>query len=66
VDFYSGILYDCMGIPRELFTPIFAVSRVAGWCAHWLEQIPGNKIFRPRQVYLGTHREPYVPMEQRG
>jgi len=66
VDFYSGILYDALGISRELFTPIFAVSRVSGWTAHWLEQLENNRLFRPRQVYQGGHRVPYVPVEQRG
>jgi citrate synthase len=53
VDFYSGILYDKMKIPVDLFTPIFAVARVAGWLAHWLEQLQGNRIFRPSQVWTG-------------
>ena len=66
VDFYSGIVYDRLGIPRDLFTPIFAVSRVAGWCAHWLEQVRSNRIFRPRQVYVGKKDQEYVPMNQRG
>jgi len=66
VDFYSGIVYDRIGIERALFTPIFAVSRVAGWCAHWLEQLGRNRIFRPRQIYTGNHDIPYVPVEERG
>jgi citrate synthase len=48
-----------------LFTPIFAVARVAGYMAHYLEQMPDNRIFRPTQEYLGTHRAPYVPVEER-
>src|ERR1700678_969329 len=47
VDFYSGIVYKALGIPRDLFTPIFAIARVAGWLSHWLEQLQGNKIYRP-------------------
>jgi citrate synthase len=66
VDFYSGILYDKMGIPMDLFTPVFAVARVAGWVAHWREQIADNRILRPTQVYVGEPHRKYVPTEQRG
>src|SRR5437763_2421928 len=59
VDFYSGIVYKSLGIPRDLFTPIFAVSRVVGWLAHWLEQLKNNRIFRPEQIYVGKHDTPY-------
>jgi citrate synthase len=65
VDFYSGIVYQSIGIPRDLFTPIFAVSRVAGWLAHWLEQLKNNRIFRPEQIYVGKHDVHYVPLEKR-
>jgi citrate synthase len=65
VDFYSGIIYNALGIPRDLFTPIFAVARVVGWLAHWLEQIKNNRIFRPEQVYVGKHDVHYVPLEKR-
>jgi citrate synthase len=65
VDYYSGIVYQALGIPRDLFTPIFAISRVVGWLAHWLEQLKNNRIFRPEQVYVGKHDVPYVPLEQR-
>lgn len=65
VDFYSGIIYDKMGIDVDLFTPLFAVARVAGWLAHWLEQLRENKLFRPDQIYSGEHNRPYVPIEQR-
>ena len=65
VDFYSGIIYQALGIPRDLFPPIFAVSRVAGWLAHWLEQMKNNRIFRPEQIYVGKHDVQYVPLEQR-
>jgi citrate synthase len=65
VDFYSGIVYLSIGIPRDLFTPIFAVARVAGWLAHWLEQLKNNRIFRPEQIYIGKHDVPYVPLEKR-
>lgn len=65
VDFYSGIVYQALGIPRDLFTPIFAIARVAGWLAHWLEQLKNNRIFRPEQVYVGKHDAAYVPLEKR-
>ena len=65
VDFYSGILYDKMGIDTDLFTPIFAMARVSGWLAHWLEQLRENKLFRPDQIYAGEHNRPYVPVDQR-
>ena len=65
VDFYSGIIYDKMGIDTDLFTPIFAMARVSGWLAHWLEQLQENKLFRPDQIYAGEHDRPYVPVDQR-
>jgi citrate synthase len=65
VDFYSGVVYQALGIPTDLFTPIFAIARVAGWLAHWLEQLKNNRIFRPEQVYVGKHDVHYVPLEQR-
>jgi citrate synthase len=65
VDFYSGVLYQAMGIPTALFTPIFAIARVTGWLAHWLEQLKDNRIFRPDQIYTGGHAVPYVPIEER-
>jgi len=60
VDFYSGIVYASLGIPRDLFTPIFAIARVAGWLAHWLEQLKNNRIFRPGPIYIGKHDQAYV------
>ncbi|MBI5853882.1 MAG: citrate synthase [Nitrospirae bacterium] len=65
VDFYSGIIYDKMGINVECFTPIFAMARVAGWLAHWFEQLKENKLYRPDQIYEGEHNRPYVPLEHR-
>ncbi len=65
VDFYSGIVMYSMGIDDELFTPIFATSRIAGWTAHALEQRMDNRIFRPRFVYVGPEIDHWVPMEQR-
>jgi len=65
VDFYSGVVYDKLGIPIDQFTPIFAIARVAGWLAHWAEQLRNNRIFRPDQIYTGKHDVPYVAMAQR-
>ena len=65
VDFYSGIIYDKMGIETDLFTPLFAMARVSGWLAHWLEQLRENKLYRPDQIYSGEHDRHYVPMERR-
>jgi citrate synthase len=65
VDFYSGIIYDKMGVGVDLFTPVFAMARVSGWLAHWLEQLAENKLFRPDQIYSGEHNRPYVPIERR-
>jgi citrate synthase len=65
VDFYSGLVYRKLGIPTDLFTPVFAIARVAGWLAHWKEQLAENRIFRPGQVYSGLHKQIYVPIEQR-
>jgi citrate synthase len=65
VDFYSASVYTYLGIPRDLFTPIFAVSRVAGWIAHILEQFGDNRLIRPRAEYVGPSQRPYVPMEAR-
>jgi citrate synthase len=53
VDYYSGILYSEMGIPSDQFTPIFAVSRITGWMAHWKEPLSDNRILRPTQIYNG-------------
>ncbi len=65
VDFYSGIVYDSLGIPRDLFTPIFAIARVSGWLAHWLEQLHNNRIYRPEQIYIGKQNMPYTPLAER-
>ncbi len=65
VDFYSGVVMSSMGIDDELFTPIFAMSRVAGWTAHALEQRMDNRIYRPRFVYVGPEIDHWVPVEER-
>jgi citrate synthase len=65
VDYFSGIVYKSLGIPTDLFTPIFAIARVVGWLSHWLEQLKNNRIFRPEQIFVGKHDVPYVPLEKR-
>ena len=65
VDFYSGVVYRKMGIPIDLFTPVFAIARVAGWLAHWKEQLEANRIYRPTQIYTGTHGVRYIAIEER-
>src|SRR5437867_3722615 len=65
VDFYSGIVYDAMGIPTDTFTSIFAMARAAGWLAHWLEQMKENKLYRPDQIYEGEHNRSYLPLDER-
>ena len=67
VDFYSGILYRAMGIPTDMFTVMFALGRLPGWIAHWLEQrnAPGGRINRPRQIYTGETSRPWEPLEER-
>jgi citrate synthase len=65
VDFYSGIVYDRLGITTDLFTPIFAMARVTGWLAHWREQVQNNRIFRPSQLYVGAESAQYLPLDQR-
>ena len=65
LDFYSASVYYTLGIPSDLFTPIFAVSRVSGWTAHILEQLADNRLIRPRADYVGPIDQPYVPIDQR-
>jgi citrate synthase len=65
VDFFSGFVYSKLGIPTDLFTPVFAISRVAGYLSHWREQMQDNKIFRPRQVYVGDHDLTYPDLGSR-
>lgn len=65
VDFYSATVYHSLGIPRDLFTPIFAVARTSGWVAHILEQYDNNRLIRPRAEYVGPEKQAYIPIEQR-
>ncbi|HSO73321.1 MAG TPA: citrate synthase [Blastocatellia bacterium] len=66
VDFYSASTYYALGMPTDLFTPIFACSRISGWTAHVLEQFRNNRLIRPRAEYIGPRDLKYVPIEQRG
>lgn len=67
VDFYSGIIYRAIGIPTNMFTVMFAIGRMPGWIAQWKEMRAesGNRIHRPRQIYIGEKQRPYVPVEKR-
>ncbi|PIE32827.1 hypothetical protein CSA56_14110 [candidate division KSB3 bacterium] len=65
VGFFSGSVYRQLGISTNLFTPISAVARVAGWLAHILEQGSGKRLFRPKALYVGAERETVAPIEQR-
>jgi citrate synthase len=68
VDFYSGLIYQAMGLPTGLFTVLFGIARTAGWVAQWdeLVQDADQKIARPRQIYVGPARRDFVPAAQRG
>jgi citrate synthase len=65
VDFYSASVYHSIGIDHDLFTPIFAMSRVSGWIAHILEQYANNRLIRPRAEYVGPNTQEYIPLENR-
>ena len=65
VDFYSASTYYMMGIPMDLYTPIFAISRISGWTGHILEQYGNNKLIRPRAEYVGNRDMEYVPIADR-
>lgn len=65
VDLYSGAAYAAMGVPSDQFTPLFAVSRIAGWCAHVLEQHANNRLIRPRAEYAGPSSATWVPVDRR-
>ncbi|NDD27501.1 MAG: citrate synthase [Proteobacteria bacterium] len=68
VDFYSGLIYQAMGFPKTMFPVLFAIPRTAGWLSQWLEMVADGeqKIARPRQIYLGHDKRPFVPMAERG
>jgi citrate synthase len=67
VDFYSGLIYEALGLPVSMFPVMFAIGRTSGWIAQWLEMVqdPEQKIARPRQIYTGDHQREYVPIRKR-
>ncbi len=65
VDFYSALVYDKLNIQSDLFTPIFAMARVVGWLAHWIEQVGDNRIYRPKAIYVGETDPKFTPIDQR-
>ena len=65
LDFYTAVAYLLMGIPRELYTPVFVCSRITGWCAHVIEQQDHNRLIRPRALYTGPTTRSYVPIDRR-
>ncbi|MHC4946672.1 MAG: citrate/2-methylcitrate synthase [Planctomycetota bacterium] len=65
VDFYSATTYYSLGLDIDLFTPMFAMARIAGWVGHCIEQLSDNRLIRPRCAYVGPHGQPYVPIDER-
>ncbi|HMR97358.1 MAG TPA: citrate/2-methylcitrate synthase, partial [Microthrixaceae bacterium] len=66
VDFYSGLIYQAMGFPMDMFTVLFAIPRTAGWLSHYLELLDqDSRIYRPRQLYVGHPVRDYTPIERR-
>jgi len=65
IDYYSGIVYEMLGLPTDLFTPMYAVARVAGWLAHLFEQVENNRMFRPSQIWEGQADRPYIARPDR-
>jgi citrate synthase len=65
VDFYSATTYHCIGLPLDLFTPMFVIGRIGGWSGHVIEQLSDNRLFRPKADYIGPHDVRYTPIDQR-
>ena len=67
VDFYSGLIYEALGLPKDMFTVMFAIPRTSGWIAQWLEMVTDEetKIARPRQIYTGEREREYEPIHER-
>jgi len=67
VDFYSGLIYQSIGLPMDMFPVLFAIPRTSGWIAQWAEMLTDadQKLARPKQIYLGPEKRDYVPMEKR-
>ena len=68
VDFYSGLIYQAMKFPMDMFPVLFAIPRVSGWLAQWQEMLddPDQKLSRPRQIFVGSPRRDFIPIDQRG
>jgi citrate synthase len=68
VDFYSGVIYRAIGIPVQMFTVLFAIGRLPGWIAHWVEMVnsESKRICRPRQIYVGPKKRDFLPIDRRG
>jgi citrate synthase len=66
LDWPSARLYYYLGLPVDLYTPLFVLSRVSGWCAHVMEQLEHNRLIRPRARYIGPAERPWLPLERRG
>jgi citrate synthase len=65
VDSYSGVVFHTLGIPTDLFTPVFAMSRIAGWTAHAIEYLEANRLIRPKALYVGRTSLPYISLDSR-
>jgi citrate synthase len=65
VDYPCGLTYHLMGLPLDLYTPLFVAARVTGWCAHYIEQVTNNRIYRPLSRYVGPAPRKVVPLEKR-
>jgi citrate synthase len=65
VDFYSATTYHCIGLPLDLFTPMFVIARIGGWAGHVIEQMSDNRLYRPDVDYKGPHAVKYTPIAQR-
>jgi citrate synthase len=65
VDFFTATLLYTLGIPLDLFTPVFAISRIAGWTTHVMEQYADNRLIRPTSTYVGPPHRPYIPIQER-
>ena len=65
VDFYSATTYHSIGLKLDLFTPMFVIARIGGWAGHIIEQLSDNRLFRPSDLYVGGHNQPYIPICQR-
>ena len=65
VELYAALILHAVGVPAELFTPVFAVGRTSGWTAHMIEQLEDNRLIRPASIYVGPHDLKWVPIDRR-